>query len=327
MEDFIEKIKITVNPNFVCTMNCTYHKFREIKEDKVSLLQLDQGIEIIKGLLKKPIKRIEIHFNSCDVMLEWGNLLKPFIQSHPDYFFSIHSNGLLLFPDRLDFIKEHNIALQVSLDGPKHIQDINRLSKNGKSTYDIVYNTIQEIKKRDIPLTIVSTFNSQSVQYIVEVFQYHIAENNNFRFLFDTTNSNYLDCYEKLDKWFIEIAQLYNTLSEDKKKLFKDMSSALNIFNRKPNLFFTLNAYSLKVKKHRHSFKEFAQWDLTNNQWIINDYSVSEEDAILTPVCGCNTDFCKKCPIYHGKLYEQNHYNYSLYCRLFRALLKEQSLI
>lgn len=323
----IEKIRVTINPNLICTMNCGYCFFKEDKTKRMNLEQLEKGIKKIQSLFEgKNIKRFEIHFNSHDVMLQWGDLLKPFISNHPEFIFSIHSNGLLLFDDRLDFMKKHSVALVISLDGPQYVQDINRLSKNGKTTYPYVYRNIQKAKERNLRLRVVSTFNDKSIKYVYDVFKYHIKEKNNFKFLFDVTRSNYIGQYEEIDSNFQKIAKYYISLPEQDRKLFKDIESILKD-TEIPCYHFSLSRNALKLKHHRHSFQQYGEWNDEIQDWIMIDDPVTENNLIYTAICGCNTELCKICPAYKGIMYEKNNFNYSLYCRLFRPILKELKLI
>jgi len=60
--------------------------------------------------------------------------------------FSITTNGTLLDDEIIDFIVKEKIALAISIDGPKEIHDCNRVFKNGKGSFDIVYKNIKKIK-------------------------------------------------------------------------------------------------------------------------------------------------------------------------------------
>ncbi|MFZ3070522.1 MAG: radical SAM protein [Anaerolineaceae bacterium] len=56
--------------------------------------------------------------------------------------FSITTNGTLLNPEIILFFQEHNFSLGISLDGPKEINDRNRVFANGKGTFDSVLHNI-----------------------------------------------------------------------------------------------------------------------------------------------------------------------------------------
>ena len=58
--------------------------------------------------------------------------------------FTISTNGSLLDDEKIAFIKEHKIHVNVGFDGPKEVQDAQRPFKNGKSSYAV---TVGKIKR------------------------------------------------------------------------------------------------------------------------------------------------------------------------------------
>jgi uncharacterized protein len=61
---------------------------------------------------------------------------------------SIHSNGILLSEDKINFLKKYKVHILVSLDGPKHVQDINRKFRNETSSFEMVYSKIKLLKEK-----------------------------------------------------------------------------------------------------------------------------------------------------------------------------------
>ncbi len=58
--------------------------------------------------------------------------------------FHVTSNGTLLNDEKIAFIKEHQLAVMISFDGPKELQDAQRPYANGQGSYD---STVPKIKK------------------------------------------------------------------------------------------------------------------------------------------------------------------------------------
>ncbi|MBU6996908.1 MAG: SPASM domain-containing protein [Theionarchaea archaeon] len=59
--------------------------------------------------------------------------------------FSMTSNGTLFTDEIVAFLKESNIGVLVSMDGPKHVQDVNRPFRNGKGSYDVIADRLQSL--------------------------------------------------------------------------------------------------------------------------------------------------------------------------------------
>lgn len=63
--------------------------------------------------------------------------------------FSINTNLYILTDEMLSFIMKHKPMLFISLDGPKEENDRNRITIDGKGTFDKVYANINKIKNAD----------------------------------------------------------------------------------------------------------------------------------------------------------------------------------
>jgi uncharacterized protein len=62
--------------------------------------------------------------------------------------FSITTNATLLKPEVIEWLAENDVAVTVSVDGPKRAQDEFRVFKNGHGSYDIVVPKIRELLRR-----------------------------------------------------------------------------------------------------------------------------------------------------------------------------------
>ncbi|HXV85162.1 MAG TPA: quinohemoprotein amine dehydrogenase maturation protein [Gemmatimonadales bacterium] len=62
--------------------------------------------------------------------------------------FSITTNATLLKPDVIAWLADNDVAVTVSIDGPKDAQDEFRVFKNGKGSYDLVVPRIRELLQR-----------------------------------------------------------------------------------------------------------------------------------------------------------------------------------
>ncbi len=59
--------------------------------------------------------------------------------------FNVNTNGSLLDDETISFIKEHNIQVKISFDGPKEVQDTQRPFLNGKGSYDLILPKIKKL--------------------------------------------------------------------------------------------------------------------------------------------------------------------------------------
>ena len=63
--------------------------------------------------------------------------------------FSMTTNGTLLTEEMIPYLKEHGIKLMISLDGPKEINDQNRVFQGGRGTFDAVMGKLKMVRRVD----------------------------------------------------------------------------------------------------------------------------------------------------------------------------------
>lgn len=74
-------------------------------------------------------------------------LLSQLRNALPDgYPLSIQTNGILITEDILDLCSKYKTTVAVSIDGPKHVHDKERVTHNGSGTFEKVLQGIQRIK-------------------------------------------------------------------------------------------------------------------------------------------------------------------------------------
>lgn len=124
------QLNITVNGTSKCTMSCRYcNAHKTLNRPDITFIQLCDGIKMIEDEFES-IGSKRLHFNSQDSSLIYKTVVDPAIKKfNGDYKISFHSNGILLNDNNLQQFVENNIRLMISLDGPKHVQDINRLNR------------------------------------------------------------------------------------------------------------------------------------------------------------------------------------------------------
>jgi uncharacterized protein len=59
------------------------------------------------------------------------------------------SNGTLLDEEKINFLVEHDFNLMISLDGPKEINDLNRVYPDGSGTYDSIMQKVHLIQEKN----------------------------------------------------------------------------------------------------------------------------------------------------------------------------------
>lgn len=147
--------KLTLNVSNLCNLKCKYCYASHGNYGRPSSFMTKETVDFIIDDIKKR------GFTSLYVVSLFGGeptmnfdvvdyIIKKFELEFDKIFkFELTTNGTFLNKDRLTFLRDHNVKLVVSIDGPEDITDYLR----GVGSHEIAYNIIKlakEIKYKDI---------------------------------------------------------------------------------------------------------------------------------------------------------------------------------
>lgn len=150
--------RITLQLTQECNLRCKYCVYsgdKNIKQRSHSNKRMswETAKRAVDFLYNRTIdsSKVNIGFYGGEPIIEFQNIKRivdysETLFSGKDLSFSITTNGTLLNDDIIRFFDEHNISLMISLDGPKQINDANRVFANGKGTYDVVMSNIRHLQ-------------------------------------------------------------------------------------------------------------------------------------------------------------------------------------
>lgn len=133
-----------------CNLNCKYCFEGEKKSSRMNKDIVPFLVSFMKNYINNDFvedKEIWVNFNGGEALLE-----KDFIKYAVNFFkkngithFSISTNFTLIDDDILTFLIENNFIMQISVDGMKHIHDLNRIDYDGNGTFDKVWYNLKKI--------------------------------------------------------------------------------------------------------------------------------------------------------------------------------------
>ena len=147
--------KLTLNVSNLCNLKCKYCYASHGNYGRPSSFMTKETVDFIIDDIKKR------GFTSLYVVSLFGGeptmnfdvidyIIKKFELEFDKIFkFELTTNGTFLNKDRLTFLRDHNVKIVVSIDGPEDITDYLR----GVGSHEIAYNIIKlakEIKYKDI---------------------------------------------------------------------------------------------------------------------------------------------------------------------------------
>ena len=89
--------------------------------------------------------------------------------------FVVTTNGTCFNDKRLEFLREHNFFLGLSIDGISEAQNAARPFRTGADSFDAVYGGLKKLLKSGVDFETISVINPNSVQYLGESVRFLLA--------------------------------------------------------------------------------------------------------------------------------------------------------
>jgi uncharacterized protein len=161
LDIFLERklLKLTLQLTQACNLRCKYCVYSEENNERQrghshKKMSWETAKKAVDFLREHSIdsQEVNIGFYGGEPLLEY-NLLKRIVEYSNRSFvgkkltYVMTSNGTLLTDEMIAFLKENKITLMISLDGPKEINDINRIFMDGSGSFEVVAEKINRVKE------------------------------------------------------------------------------------------------------------------------------------------------------------------------------------
>lgn len=186
--------------------NCTFNNKVEINMNletvKNAITKYDQYLK------KENIKEGLIIFYGGEPLINWNAItfaieLAKKLNSHIK--FSMVTNATLLSTEKIKYLAENNVEVGISIDGPKTLNDKNRIYRaNKKSVYDEVISKFPYLKTENCKFGLSITISKEFLERQDEVLEWlkHLGVNSIFYNLYHYT------CYDKdWEKYYNEASK------------------------------------------------------------------------------------------------------------------------
>lgn len=109
----------------------------------------------------------DITFHGGEPMLIDVDLLKKafkIVKKYENTTISMQSNGTLVTDEMICLLKEYNVRVGISIDGPKEMHDQYRLNKGKSGSFNLVFNNIQKLKAAGVIVGGLATVTDQTLK-------------------------------------------------------------------------------------------------------------------------------------------------------------------
>jgi uncharacterized protein len=170
---------LVFQPTPFCNLNCTYCYLPDRQDKRV------MDVDIVRTTVQR-VKDEHLFDETVSIIWHAGEPTVVRRERYAEYFAAIRevvgdscqvvhhfqTNGTLIDDQWCDLIKEHEIAIGVSIDGPDYIHDHSRKSWSGRGTLDKTLRGITALQENEIEFHTISVIGERSLGHAKEVYQF-----------------------------------------------------------------------------------------------------------------------------------------------------------
>jgi uncharacterized protein len=151
-----------------CNLVCTYCYLGHAAPTSHRAMAADLARDAVLGALEQPWPTILVDFGEIAVAEAAFRDLLPWARSAAadrgkTLRASIQTNGTAIDDDLADFLARHEVAVGISLDGPRAIHDAARIFRSGAGSYDRAVAAIGRCTKREVPVHLIATVSRHNI--------------------------------------------------------------------------------------------------------------------------------------------------------------------
>ena len=94
----------------------------------------------------------------------------------PDFSKVLITNGTCITPELAEVIAKHEVSVSLSMDGPEHIHDANRIKHNGQGSFQQALRGYRNLRAAGVRPSIACVVTSDGVGHIEEIIRYFVEE-------------------------------------------------------------------------------------------------------------------------------------------------------
>lgn len=171
-----------------CNLQCIYCQAQDHRAAKKGMMSIETGRKAIDIALQSPNHHLTFEFQGGEPLLNFPVIRQMIAyaeqrKGQKQIDFTLVSNFSLLTEDMADYLLAHQVAICTSLDGPEEIHTKNRLSLNGRSSYQAMWHGRQILTERGYVPSAIQTTTRHSLGRAKEIIEEYRKEGQHSIFL------------------------------------------------------------------------------------------------------------------------------------------------
>jgi uncharacterized protein len=296
----IKKLQVIVKTVERCNINCSYcYYFNggdnsfETRPPTIQLDAIDSTIAfLLQGVSDFNIANVEVVFHGGEPMMQskrsFDSMCKKLREAFKDngvlLNLAIQTNGTLVDEEWCDLLSRNGVAVGISIDGPKHVNDKYRLDHKGRSTYEATVAGIECLrayeKKEGISFGLGSLTVINSEYDYKEIYR-HLTETLGFKrvgfLLPNCSHDSFFELNATPERFGVILNDIFDAWSENPVAEVIHIERNLKFFN------IGCGASAVVTNPELRESVSDAQVKTIDNQIIIvhSDGSISVDDSLI----------------------------------------------
>jgi uncharacterized protein len=171
---------LVIQPSPFCNINCDYCYLpnrTDTRRMDFEVLETIMDKVWDSGLVQSPFSLLWHAGEPLAVPISWYEKAFEIINRNPqakDYVIhSVQTNGTLLTDKWCDFLKEHEVEVGLSVDGPQAIHDHHRKTRKGEGTFDKTMRGLETLKRNEVPFGVITVISDVSIDHPDEIYDFY----------------------------------------------------------------------------------------------------------------------------------------------------------
>ena len=167
----------------ICNLNCTYCYYLEKENLYKDTKNFKMSDEVLESAIKQYIQAqtvpvVTFVWQGGESMLLGLDFFKKAVALQKKYAGekrienAFQTNGTLINEDWCKFFHEHDFLVGISIDGPEHIHDKYRPTKNNKGSFSQVMKGIETLRKYKVKFNTLTVVHDYNVDYPLEIYNF-----------------------------------------------------------------------------------------------------------------------------------------------------------
>lgn len=183
-------LSILVKPaSGLCNISCDYCFYRELSDGLCSEKHMRPEVaeQLIEKALAAGAEEVLFAFQGGEPLLAGHAFYEHFAaavearRGRTKVSYSVQTNGTLLDDEYIRLFKKYGFLAGVSLDGPKYIHDVHRLTPDGRGTFQPALENAKRLQAAGVQVNILSVVTGDAAARAEKLYRFF--KKNGFRFL------------------------------------------------------------------------------------------------------------------------------------------------